>query len=346
MNSSPESPRGGQTAIAMWLFICAALVFAMVVLGGATRLTHSGLSMVDWRPITGFLPPLHEAEWQGVFARYQAYPEYQKINAGMTLDEFKNIFWFEYSHRLLGRLIGIVFLFPFLYFAVRRQISRLLYPKLILMFVLGGLQGGLGWYMVKSGMVDRPDVSHLRLAAHLGAAFIIFGFILWVALGLLGVGTGDDIGRRLRPAAMALIGATFVVALSGALVAGLDAGFHFNTFPLMGDSFVPEGLGGLQPWWHNLLDNRTTVQFDHRLLAESLFLAVVGFFLWARRLGLSGEGRVAVHAFAAAASLQAALGITTLVLVIPVPLAIAHQAGALILFGVSVWVARALSARS
>lgn len=335
-------------SVAVWLLVCAALVFAMVVLGGATRLTHSGLSMVDWRPIMGTLPPLSETEWLRVFTRYQAYPEYQKINAGMSLGEFKGIFWFEYSHRLLGRLIGIVFFVPFVYFVIRRQIDRAMIPKLVLMFVLGGLQGVLGWYMVKSGLVNRPDVSHLRLAAHLGAAFVIFGFILWVALGLLGAGCAHDdpLARRIRPAALTLAGAVFVITLSGALVAGLDAGFHYNTFPLMGETFVPEGLGALEPWWINLRDNRTTVQFDHRLLAESLILAVIGFYVWARRLGVSGKSRLAVEAMTAAAVLQVALGITTLVLVVPVPFAVAHQAGALVLFGAAVWVARELSPAS
>ncbi len=333
----------GKKAIAVWLLICAGLVFAMVVLGGATRLTHSGLSMVNWRPITGFLPPLSDAAWQQAFADYQNYPEYKKLNFGMSLDEFKGIFWYEYSHRLLGRLIGIAFLLPFLYFAWRGWVSRSLFPKLVLMFILGGLQGVLGWYMVKSGMVDRPDVSHLRLTAHLGAAFLIFGFILWVALGLLGVGTEARSSRKLRPAALALLIATPIVALSGGLVAGLDAGFHYNTFPLMDESFVPEGLGTLQPWWRNLFDNRTTVQFDHRLLAESLLLAIAGYYLWARSLAPSIRVRAAMNWLAVAVIGQVVLGITTLVLVIPVPLAVAHQGGALVVFGCVLWVARELT---
>jgi len=334
-------------AIAMWLLVCAALVFVMVVLGGVTRLTHSGLSMVNWRPVTGLLPPIGDVEWQQAFEEYKKYPEYQKVNVGMTVDGFKQIFWFEYSHRLLGRLIGLVFFVPFLYFAVRRRVGRRLFPKLLVMFVLGGLQGVLGWYMVKSGLVDRPDVSHLRLTAHLGAALVIYGFILWVALGLLGSGAadGDAVAARLRSITMVLVIAIGFVALSGGLVAGLDAGFHYNTFPKMDEFWVPEGLAVLEPWWINLLDNRTTVQFDHRLLAESLLLATIGIFIWGRRLGVSGRARQALSVLTGAVVVQAALGITTLVLVIPVSLAAMHQAGALVALACGVWVARELSPR-
>ncbi len=340
----PETTRD-QKAIAVWLIVSAALVFGMVVLGGVTRLTHSGLSMVNWRPVTGFLPPIGEVEWGQAFDEYKKYPEYQKINKGMTVDGFKQIFWFEFSHRLLGRLIGLVFFIPFLYFTVRRRVGRRLFPKLLVMFVLGGMQGVLGWYMVKSGLVDRPDVSHLRLTAHLGAALLIYGYILWVALGLLGSGTSDNdpAAARLRPFTLVLVAAVGLVALSGGLVAGLDAGFHYNTFPMMGDNWVPDGLFALKPWWTNFIENCTTVQFDHRLLAESLLLAAIGIYLWARRLGLSGRARAALLALAGIMTFQAVLGITTLVLVIPVPLAAAHQAGALVVLACAVWAARALS---
>ncbi len=345
--SAARHAAAGEKAIAVWLLVCAALVFAMVVLGGATRLTHSGLSMVDWRPLTGFLPPLSDAAWETVFTDYQSYPEYQKVNAGMSLSEFKGIFWFEYSHRLLGRLIGIAFLVPFLYFAWRKWISRPLLPKLVLMFVLGGLQGVLGWYMVKSGLVDRPDVSHLRLTAHLGAAFLIFGFILWVALGLMEAGIRTGAVARanpwLRPAALVLLAATPVVALSGGLVAGLDAGFHYNTFPLMGDSFVPEGMGTLQPWWRDMFNNRTTVQFGHRVLAETLFVLAVVYYFRVRQLAVPVRVRLALNGLAAAIAVQVALGISTLVLVVPVVLAVAHQGGALVVFGCALWVTRELS---
>jgi heme a synthase len=344
MSFLPEQTRDHR-AIAVWLLICAGLVFAMVVLGGVTRLTHSGLSMVEWRPVTGFLPPLGQEEWQQAFSRYKEFPEYQKVNQGMTLDGFKAIFWFEYSHRVLGRLIGIAFFVPFVFFVARRRVGRRLFPTLLLMFVLGGLQGVLGWYMVKSGLVDRPDVSHLRLTAHLGAALVIYGFILWVAFGLLGSGssTEDPIANRLRPTLKITCVAILIVALSGGLVAGLDAGFHYNTFPKMGDTWVPSGLGALQPWWSNFLDNRTTVQFDHRLLAESLFFAVIGVYLWARRLGISGRAHRALLVLVGAVTLQAALGITTLLLVIPVSLAAIHQAGALVALASAVWAARELS---
>jgi len=189
-------------AVALWLLLCCAMIFAMVVLGGVTRLTHSGLSMVEWKPVTGFLPPMSESAWEDAFAKYRQYPEYREINAGMTLDEFKSIFWLEFIHRVWGRAIGVVFLLPFLYFLVRKRIDRWLAPRLALIFVLGALQGVMGWYMVKSGLVDRPDVSQYRLTAHLLAAFVIYGYILWVALALLHPGetraAGGQGARRVR----------------------------------------------------------------------------------------------------------------------------------------------------
>ena len=335
---------GGQKAVALWLLVVCAAVFAMVVLGGVTRLTNSGLSIVDWRPITGVLPPLSDAGWREAFARYQEFPEYQKINLGMTLGEFKSIFWFEFAHRLVGRLLGFIFFVPFIWFLVTRRVDRALAPKLVAMFVLGGLQGLLGWFMVKSGLVDRPDVSHLRLTAHLGLAVLIYGYMLWVALGLLTPRAGalrygeEKLGHLAR----ALVPWIFFVILTGGLVAGLDAGFAYNTFPLMDGDFVPGGFLEQTPWPANFLDNIATVQFDHRWLAILTAAAVVGLWIWARRSGLQGRAALAVHLLLAAVGGQVVLGISTLVLVVPVPLAAAHQAGALLLFTAAIFCAHSL----
>ncbi len=337
-----QSPsRGTQRQIAVWLLLCCAMIFAMVVLGGLTRLTNSGLSMVEWRPLGGLLPPLSTAEWEAAFEGYRRYPEYRELNYGMTLAAFKSIFWLEYVHRLWGRAIGVVFLVPFLYFLARRRIDRALAPKLAAMFVLGGLQGLLGWYMVKSGLVDEPDVSHYRLTAHLGAAFLIYGYVFWVALGLLlreRGAAGDARLGGLRRFTLMLAALVVVTVLSGALVAGLDAGFVYNTFPLMDGRLVPDGALAMEPALVNLFDNTITVQFDHRVLAVTVALLAVVAWLWSRRCAVGGRTAVAFHALLAAALLQVALGIATLLSVVAVPLAAAHQAGALVLFTAVLWV--------
>jgi cytochrome c oxidase assembly protein subunit 15 len=322
--------------IGWWLLVCCALVFAMVVLGGVTRLTGSGLSMVNWQPVSGILPPLGEAAWDREFQHYQDSPEYAYVNKGMSLDDFKGIFWFEYAHRLLGRLIGVVFLIPFLYFLLRRRIRPSLTPQLVTMFVLGGLQGLLGWYMVKSGLVDDPHVSQYRLAAHLGLAMLIYVFMLWTALGVLR--PGDSAGPRGRSSlarlTMILAVAVFVTMMSGAFVAGLKAGLSYNTFPLMAGKLVPDGMWSVTPVFLNLFENVTTVQFNHRVLAMTTFLGVIVLWLVARRMILSRNQRLWLHATAIAAVIQVALGISTLVMRVPVPLAALHQAGAMVLLTV------------
>lgn len=329
--------------IAIWLFACCAMIFVMVVLGGVTRLTHSGLSMVEWRPLLGWLPPLTEAAWEQAFAQYKSFPEYQKLNYGMALAEFKVIFWMEYVHRLWGRSIAIVFIIPFLYFLGRGRVPKRLRPHLALMFFLGALQGALGWYMVKSGLVDRPDVSQYRLTAHLGAAFLIYGYILWVALGLLAPAVKGLSGpTALRPASLGLVGLVLLTALSGGLVAGLDAGFIYNTFPLMAGRLVPEGLFDQAPAYVNFFENVATVQFVHRVLAVLTFVSVLLFWLRAREAALPRSVRLPIDAFMGLAAVQVALGISTLLLVVPVPLAAAHQAGALMLFSAALWTAHAL----
>ena len=330
-----------QRTVALWLLVCCAMIFAMVVVGGLTRLTHSGLSMVEWDPIVGVIPPLNTAQWTETFAKYQQTPEYLKINRGMGLAEFKSIFWLEYYHRLLGRSIGIVFLLPFLYFLLRRRIQRAQVPKFLGMFVLGGLQGALGWYMVKSGLVDNPHVSQYRLTAHLAAAFIIYSYIFWVALGLLHPQPqhkGGSAIRRLRHYSLGVSTLIFIMVLSGGFVAGLKAGLAFNTFPTMNGHWVPPGLFALHPLWHNFFENLATVQFDHRVIAYLLAVVIPLFWWHARTIKLPARTRLATHLLLGMLAVQITLGITTLLFFVPVPLAAAHQAGALVLFTLALFV--------
>ncbi|MGD8618806.1 MAG: COX15/CtaA family protein [Gammaproteobacteria bacterium] len=325
--------------IAVWLFVCCGMVFAMVILGGVTRLTGSGLSMVEWDPIFGIIPPLDQQTWNETFELYKQSPEYLKINAGMDLAGFKQIYWFEFSHRLLGRLIGTVFLLPLLFFLLRGWVSRPLVPRLLGMFVIGGLQGLLGWYMVKSGLVDNPHVSQYRLTAHLGLAVVIYGYMLYVALGLWS-GTQHSppaTPAGLRRAAAAIWSLVFVTLLSGGFVAGLKAGFAYNTFPLMNGRLIPESLFAQEPLWRNFFENVATVQFDHRVLAITTVLGIVALWLAGRRLTLPGQVRIGMHLLLAAGLLQASLGISTLLLHVPTALASLHQAGALLVFSAALF---------
>ncbi|MBI1396346.1 MAG: heme A synthase [Betaproteobacteria bacterium] len=334
--------------VAFWLFVCCALVFVMVVVGGVTRLTRSGLSIVEWQPVVGTLPPLSHAEWEDMFAKYRQTPEYLKVNEGMTLSDFKGIFWWEYIHRLLGRTIGIVFFVPLLWFALKRRIERAMIPRLVGIFCLGGIQGAIGWWMVKSGLVDTPRVSHVRLAVHLGTAFLIFAAMFWTALGLLaptGPSRLPPDRRRLARLASALCVLIFVMVLSGALVAGTRAGLAYNTFPLMDGHWIPPGLGALQPWWDNVFHNITTVQFDHRLIAWTLFFLIPGFWLLSRRVELPPAARLPVNLLLVMLAVQITLGISTLLLHVPVALGAAHQGGALVLFALALWTAHALRHR-
>lgn len=331
--------------IAYWLLVCCFLVFVMIVVGGVTRLTRSGLSIVEWQPIAGALPPMNQAEWETMFAKYQATPEYLKVNRGMTLDEFKGIFFWEYFHRLLGRLIGVVFLVPLVWFAIRRRIERSMIPKLIGIFLLGGLQGAIGWWMVKSGLVDMPRVSHVRLGIHLGTAFLIFTAMFWVALGLLSPErppTLTPARRSLANRAGALCVLIFVMVLSGALVAGTRAGYAYNTFPLMDGHWIPPGAYGTAPWWDNVFHDLTTVQFNHRVIAWLLFFLIPAFWFAARRVTLPDAARRPLNLLFAMLGVQIALGISTLLLHVPVALGAAHQGGALVLFALALWSAHAL----
>jgi len=320
--------------IALWLMGCCMLIGLMVVVGGVTRLTHSGLSMTEWQPLIGAIPPLNETQWDAVFRAYQRTPEYLEVNRGMTMAEFKGIFWWEYVHRLLGRSIGAAFLLPFLYFLVRRKIGTPLAGRFAGIFLLGALQGGLGWYMVKSGLVNDPHVSQYRLTAHLGLAFLIYGAIFWTALDLLSPASprAGSPAHRLGLPAAALAGLILVMVLSGGMVAGTRAGFVFGTFPLMAGHWVPPDLFALDPWFVNFCENVTTIQFDHRLIAWLLMLLIPLFWLRIRRMQLPGRARLSCGLFMGMLIVQISLGISTLLLGVPVVLAAAHQAGALLLF--------------
>ncbi|MDH5570880.1 MAG: COX15/CtaA family protein [Gammaproteobacteria bacterium] len=334
------SPTDHKT-IAKWLFICCAAIFAMVILGGVTRLTGSGLSMVQWEPVMGILPPMNEAEWQDTFQLYQQFPEYKIKNTHMGLSEFKAIFWFEYSHRLLGRMIGIIFFIPFLYFLIRKKIDSSLKPKLLGMFILGGLQGLMGWYMVKSGLVQDPHVSQYRLTAHLGLALVIYAYILWVAMDLFFpkknmFSRTDDKNIKLFSVILSLL--VFITALSGGFVAGLKAGHAYNTFPLMNGQMIPDGLFTLSPAWLNFFENTTTVQFDHRVMATILFIAIPVFWFKAVRQNPPQRLRTGLNLLLIMLAIQLTLGISTLLLHVPVALASAHQAGALLLLTIMLFV--------
>lgn len=339
--------------IAIWLLICCAMVFAMIVVGGVTRLTDSGLSIVEWQPLVGTMPPITEQDWDELLEKYRTSPQYQQINKGMSVDEFKTIFWWEYFHRLLGRLIGVVFFVPFVYFLVKKKIDRPLGYKLAGIFVLGGLQGFMGWYMVMSGLVDNPNVSQYRLTAHLGLAFIIFAALFWVALGLLSppahsvetTGQNTDTLNGLRRYAYGLSWLVFIMILSGGFVAGIRAGLAYNTFPLMNGHFIPPDLFILEPWYRNFFENMTTVQFDHRMIAWILAFTVPLFWFKANRTNLSGTTHLACHLFLLMLIVQISLGIATLLKVVPIHLAAAHQGGAVLLFTASLWVSHRLSRR-
>jgi cytochrome c oxidase assembly protein subunit 15 len=326
----------GKRAVAMWLLVCCALVYGMVVLGGVTRLTGSGLSIVDWRPIMGVLPPLNEQQWQDTFELYQQSPEFQKINSHMSVDDFKGIFWLEFIHRLLGRTIGIVFLAPFLFFLAIGRIRKAEAPKYLLMFVLGGLQGVLGWYMVKSGLVNNPHVSQYRLTAHLLAAFTIYAYMFWVALDLLFPSSGQR-PHSLYGRSLALTGLATLTVVSGGFVAGLKAGLAFNTFPLMNGKWIPDQLFALQPTWTNLFDNMVTVQFNHRVLAVTTLFAVIAYWISAGGKAMAPRMKIGVHALLAVTILQVILGISTLMMRVPVHLAATHQAVAVLVFTVAVY---------
>lgn len=297
----------------------------------------------------GILPPLGQAEWEETFLLYQQYPEFKLINSSMSLDDFKGIFWFEYAHRVLGRSIGIIFLIPFLYFLAKKQVSSSLSPKLIALFVLGGLQGLMGWYMVTSGLVDDPHVSQYRLTAHLGLAIVIYAYMLWVALDLLFPDIDNSINtanQTLARVSMVISLLAFITVISGGFVAGTKAGYAYNTFPLMAGKLIPDGLFQLAPVWRNFFENVTLVQFNHRVLATILFVVIPTFWWIARRSQQKPRIFIALNLLLAAFAIQISLGITTLLLVVPVTYAAAHQGGAIVLLTVLVFLTHQLRGRT
>lgn len=324
--------RSDSKAVAVWLLVCCALIYAMIVLGGVTRLTQSGLSMVDWDPVMGIMPPLTDAEWRAAFERYKEFPEYRKVNIGMSLPAFKQIFYVEYAHRVLGRLIGIAFLLPLLAFIVAGTITRPMIPRFAVMFLLGGLQGLLGWFMVQSGLVDRPSVSQYRLTAHLLLAVLIYGFILWSALSLLrGTTRRAESPSGWHRFGWLVLAVVIVMIASGGFVAGTRAGFTFNTFPLMAGAWVPDGIWSLDPGWRNLFENVVTIQFVHRVLAVVVAAAVTVYGAVSLRLFRGRGARTTAVLMLLVLVAQLILGVVTLVYQVPTALAAGHQAGAVAL---------------
>lgn len=319
-------------AVMVWLFIMAAMVFTMVVVGGITRLTGSGLSMVEWRPLMGILPPMSDVEWQRVYGLYQASPEYIHINTEIGLEGFKTIFFWEYVHRVLGRLIGLAFALPLLVFMVMRAIPKGFGLRLTLLLALGGFQGLIGWWMVKSGLVDDPAVSQYRLTTHLSTALIILGLLVWTALDLK-----DGKASAPRGHAAGVIGILAITIIAGAFVAGMDAGKLYNEYPLMGDGFVPIEYG--EEGMMDAFENPASAQFHHRILALVMVGGVIALWRRARRHGLNAQS----HAMAAAVMVQFLLGIFTLLYAVPVSLGTLHQAGAAILLMTIIWTSHGLS---
>jgi heme a synthase len=340
-SEDPSARRAG----AIWLVCCCAMIFAMVVIGGITRLTESGLSITEWKPVTGALPPLSAEDWRREFELYRQIPQAQTVHVGMTLDEFKTIYFWEYLHRLWGRLIGLVYAIPLVWFAARRKIPAGLFWPLAGIFGLGALQGVIGWWMVTSGLSVRTDVSQYRLVIHLGLALVIYVATLWTALGLMSAERGDEASPGLRAAASAALALVFITALSGGFVAGLDAGLAYNTFPLMDGELVPSGYAHLSPFWLNWFENATAVQFNHRLLAITTFAVASGTWL-AWRQAAGGTIRRLLDLLLAAGCLQVALGIATLLLAVPVALGALHQAGAVLLLTAATMLRNALGTKS
>lgn len=334
--------------VLVWLVTCCAIIFAMVVLGGITRLTESGLSMVDWHPVMGILPPLDQQAWKAAFTEYQQFPEYQQVNLGMTLEAFKGIYWMEYAHRMLGRFIGVIFFVPYVYFLVTGRLAALLAARLAIVFLLGALQGLLGWYMVKSGLLSDPDVSPYRLTAHLGLAVAIYAVLLWLALGRASRPHAFASGLApagLRRLAGIVAGFVFLTVLSGGFVAGNDAGLAYNSFPLMDGRLVPRDYLLIEPAWRNIFENVPAVQFDHRVLAVVTVFFVLMLWGLSFRYLLEAGARSALNSLAIVALAQFGLGIVTLLAFVPVSLGALHQAGALLLLSAAIWVNQALRAR-
>lgn len=339
-------------AVRLWLWAIVLLLLAMIMVGGATRLTDSGLSITEWQPILGAIPPLSDADWQLAFDKYRQIPEYQQINKGMSLEAFKTIYWWEWGHRFLGRFIGLAFGLPLLVFWLRRRLPMGYGLPLLGIFLLGGLQGAVGWYMVSSGLVDRVDVSHYRLALHLSIAFLILALVTWTVLSLTDRDSSAPLLATTTPAQRGiaiLIVALFTVQLViGAFVAGLKAGLTYNTWPLMDGRLVPNGLATLSPWWMNLAENITAVQFTHRMLAYLIVALAVWQAIAVWRAADDEDQRMSSVLLALALVMQAALGIWTLLEAgagkIPLGLGVAHQGWAAVVLILAVWHLRSILA--
>jgi cytochrome c oxidase assembly protein subunit 15 len=328
----------------VWLFACCVLIFLMVVVGGITRLTLSGLSITEWKPIVGVIPPLSAADWAAEFTKYKQIPEYRAVHFAMTLGEFKSIYVWEYAHRLLGRLIGVAFAVPLIWFMARRRLPRRLALPLAAILALGFAQGALGWYMVESGLADRVEVSQYRLVAHLALALAIYGAILWTALDIVRGRAASEFrsGSSWRRAAEALLALVSLTVLAGGFVAGTRAGLTYNTFPLMDGRLVPAGYDQLQPFYLNWFENIAAIQFDHRLLALTTAAAIVLAWAAGLRATLPQSARIALHMLLAVTALQLALGISTLIFVVPIPLAAAHQGAAVLVLTASIFLRHTL----
>lgn len=336
----PISARHAVRPIAIWLLTCCGFIFAMAMIGAITRLTESGLSIVRWHAISDMLPPLDAASWQAKFDLYQQTPEYQKLNNGMALGDFKQIYFWEWLHRLFGRLLGLVYAVPLLYFAIRRQIPKWLMPRLMIFLALGALQGFVGWYMVKSGLIDEPRVSHYRLALHLGMAFLLFALLWRQALEILYPRLSAPtplIPYCVKRHSVIAIVFACVTILWGVFVAGLDAGLVYNEFPLMGGQILPNDALGMTPLWINAVDNPVMVQFIHRWLAILTFVLVLSLGIRCLRIVGPSHVRKLGVALIIAILAQVGLGIATLLTSVMIPLAALHQAGALTVLALLLW---------
>ena len=318
-----------------WLLIGCLLIFIMVVVGGITRLTHSGLSITNYKLISGTIPPMNDVEWQEAFDLYKQYPEYQKLNTHFTLQDFKDIYFWEWLHRVIGRFIGVVFIIPFLYFLARKQLTKPTIKKSIILLVLGGFQGFLGWYMVKSGLIDNPDVSHYRLAAHLTTAFITFAYTFWVALDLM-FPHKKEINKKFRNLIRFGLGILLLQIVYGAFVAGLDAGFIHNHWPMMNEGkFMHETVYIEQsPLYKNFIEGKSGVQFVHRMLAYVVALTIVLIWNKARKMSLTNYQRKGINLLLIMVGVQFLLGVLTIIMQVPVWLGVAHQVGAFILLSI------------
>jgi heme a synthase len=326
--------------IRLWLYAVAALVFVMVLVGGATRLTESGLSITEWQPVTGVLPPLNDAQWHAEFEKYRATPQYRQLNAGMSLAAFQTIYWWEWAHRLIGRAIGFAFALPFAWFLWRGWIPQRQRAALWVILGLGALQGAIGWWMVASGLADRVEVSQYRLAAHLVLACLIYAAVAWTASRWEGEGPSRDLAQAtdtdrwifVRCGAVGLLVLVLLQIYLGALVAGLRAGYAYNTWPLIDGALLPQGsrLFFDVPFWRNFFENPLTVQFDHRILGYAIWLLALLHLFNVARVTKAGPLLTGAAFFATAVTVQAALGIWTLVAVVPLPLALMHQAMAMV----------------